>query len=86
MTWGCAGSSSSPSTRPPASVAAGLRHQAIVHGRVAGALRDEVDAFLAAVRDGTAPPVGLDDARRALMLTAAAEASLAKGQPVALGA
>jgi len=66
--------------------AAGLRHQPIIHGRVVGALRDEVDAFLNAVRDGTPPPVGLEDARRALALTAAAEASLATGRPVAIGA
>jgi len=49
-------------------------------------LRDEVDAFLRAVIDGTPPPVGLDDARRALALTAAAEASLAEGRPVPVAA
>jgi myo-inositol 2-dehydrogenase/D-chiro-inositol 1-dehydrogenase len=66
--------------------AAGLRHQPVINGRVGGALRDEVDAFLRAVIDGTPPPVGLDDARRALALTAAAEASLAEGRPVPVAA
>ena len=64
--------------------AAGLRHQAIVHGRVVGALRDEVDQFIRMVRDRTKPLVTLDDARRAVTLTTAAELSLAKGAPVRL--
>jgi predicted dehydrogenase len=64
--------------------AAGLRHQTVIHGRVVGALREEVDVFLRAVSAGTPAPVGLADARRALMLTAAAEASLAGGRPVAV--
>ncbi len=61
--------------------AAGLRHQPVVQGRVSGALRDEVEAFLAMIADATPPLVGLDDARRAVALTAAAEASLASGRP-----
>ncbi|NBB83046.1 MAG: Gfo/Idh/MocA family oxidoreductase [Alphaproteobacteria bacterium] len=63
--------------------AAGIRHQPVVHGRVTGALRDQMDHFLACVRDGTAPLVGLDDARRAIAVTEAAERSLATGAPVA---
>lgn len=65
--------------------AAGLRHQPILNGRVTGALAEEVAAFLRLVRDGGEPIVGLDDARRAVSLTAAAEASLASGMPVRLG-
>ncbi len=61
--------------------AAGLRHQPIVQGRVTGALRDEVEAFVAMIAEGTPPVVGLDDARRAVALTVAAEASLASGRP-----
>ena len=66
--------------------AAGLRHQPVVHGRVVGALRDEVEAFVRMVLEGTPPLVGLEDARAALRLTAAAEASLARGAPVRLAA
>jgi hypothetical protein len=66
--------------------AAGLRHQPVIYGRVVGALRDKVDAFLRAVLDETPAPVGLADARLALVLTAAAEASLAEGRPVAIAA
>jgi predicted dehydrogenase len=62
--------------------AAGLRHQPLLHGRVVGALRDEGEHFLKCVRDGTPPLVGLEDARRAIALTAAAEQSLATGAPV----
>ena len=64
--------------------AAGLRHQAVVHGRVVGALRDEVDQFVRMVRDGTEPLVTLEDARRAVALTAAAEMSLQRCTPVRL--
>ncbi len=62
--------------------AAGIRHQPELYGRITGALAAEVDAFLAMVADGTPPLVGLDDARRAVTLTAAAEESLATGLPV----
>lgn len=64
--------------------AAGLRHQAVLHGRITGALAEEVAAFLRLVRDGERPVVGLDDAERAVRLVAAAEASLASGFPVQL--
>lgn len=64
--------------------AAGLRHQPLLNGRVTGALAEEVGAFIAMVADGTPPLVGLDDAARAVRLTQAAEASLARGLPVRL--
>jgi predicted dehydrogenase len=65
--------------------AAGLRHQPILHGRVTGALAEEVAAFLRAVAENSAPVVGLDDAEKAIRLTQAAEASLKSGLPVRLG-
>ncbi len=65
--------------------AAGIRHQPILHGRVVGALAEEVGAFLAMIAEGTKPLVDLDDAARAVRLTVAAEASLASGLPVRLG-
>ncbi|MEZ5665990.1 MAG: Gfo/Idh/MocA family oxidoreductase [Alphaproteobacteria bacterium] len=58
------------------------RHQPVLHGRVVGALRDEVDHFLACVRDGSRPLVGLADARRSIALVQAAERSLAEARPV----
>jgi myo-inositol 2-dehydrogenase/D-chiro-inositol 1-dehydrogenase len=62
--------------------AAGLRHQTLLHGRVVGALVEEVAAFLRVVREGATPLVGLDDAAIVARLTDAAERSLATGQPV----
>ncbi|MCX5496152.1 Gfo/Idh/MocA family oxidoreductase [Kaistia dalseonensis] len=62
--------------------AAGIRHQPLLHGRVVGALAEEVSAFLRMVAEKSAPIVGLDDAERAVALTSAAEASLASGLPV----
>lgn len=64
--------------------AAGIRHQPVLNGRVTGALAEEVAAFLRLVREGGEPIVGLDDAEKAVRLVAAAEASLASGQPVRL--
>ncbi len=61
--------------------AANLRHQSVVHGRVQGALRAEVEHFLDCVRHGTQPIVGIDDALRAVALLEAAETSLATGRP-----
>lgn len=61
--------------------AAGLRHQPVVHGRVGGALADQMARFLAVARGEAAPVAGLDDARRAIALTEAAERSLATGAP-----
>jgi predicted dehydrogenase len=65
--------------------AAGIRHQPILHGRVAGALAEEIAAFLRLLREGGEPIVGLDDAERAVRLTEAAETSLASGLPARLG-
>ena len=65
--------------------AVGLRHQLVLHGRVVGALRDEDEHFLTCVRDRLPPLVELDDARRAIALTQAAERSLSEGVPIRLG-
>jgi predicted dehydrogenase len=62
--------------------AANLRHQAVIHGRVQGALRTEVEHFLDCVRHGRAPLVGIDDALRAVALLEAAETALATGRAV----
>jgi myo-inositol 2-dehydrogenase/D-chiro-inositol 1-dehydrogenase len=61
--------------------AANLRHQPVVHGRVRGALRAQMEHFLDSVRNGTSPLVGLDDALRAVALLEAAELALDTGQP-----
>lgn len=61
--------------------AAGIRHQPVVHGRVRGALRAEVDHFLDCCISGETPAVTLEDARRAVALLDAAEASLVSGVP-----
>jgi predicted dehydrogenase len=66
---------------PRAFRAANLRHQAVIHGRVQGALRTEVEHFLDCVRHGRAPLVGIDDALRAVALLEAAETALATGRP-----
>lgn len=60
--------------------AAGLRHQPVVHGRVQGALRAEVEHFLDCVRHRAEPLVTMTDAMRAIALLTAAETSLATGQ------
>lgn len=61
--------------------AAGLRHQPVVHGRVQGALRAEVEHFLDCVRHHRTPLVSMHDAARAVALLAAAETALASGSP-----
>ncbi len=61
--------------------AAGLRHQPVIHGRVQGALRAEVEHFLDCVATGQPPLCTLEDARRAVAVLEAAEASLVTGQP-----
>ncbi|MEM7722001.1 MAG: Gfo/Idh/MocA family oxidoreductase [Pseudomonadota bacterium] len=61
--------------------AANLRHQAVIHGRVQGALRTEVEHFLDCVQTGAAPLVGINDALRAVALLDAAETALATGRP-----
>lgn len=64
--------------------AAALRHQPAVHGRLVGALRDQLDHFVDRLRDRERPLVGLDDAARALELVEAAERSLETGEAVRL--
>jgi len=62
--------------------AGGLKHQSILHGRVVGALVEEVAAFLRLIETGGAPLVGLEDAARAVRITHMAEMSLRLGRPV----
>jgi len=52
--------------------------------RYAESYRRELDAFVAAVAAGEAPPIGLDDGRRALAIAEAAVTSAKQGQPVAI--
>lgn len=61
--------------------AANLRHQPVIHGRVRGALRAQMDHFLGCLRDGLTPLVTLDDALRAVALLEAAETALSSGRP-----
>jgi myo-inositol 2-dehydrogenase/D-chiro-inositol 1-dehydrogenase len=63
--------------------AAGTRHQPVVHGRVRGALKAQFDHFVDSVIHRRTPLVTMQDALRAVSLTAAAEESLATGRPVA---
>ncbi|WP_421726781.1 Gfo/Idh/MocA family protein [Bauldia sp.] len=62
--------------------AAGIRHQPVVHGKVEGALRVEVEHFVRCITEGLEPIVGIADAKRAVALVQAAEESLAAGRPV----
>ena len=62
--------------------AGGLRHQSVMNGRVAGALVEEVAAFLRMIETGTPPLVSLEDAARAVKIVQMAEASLRLGRPV----
>jgi predicted dehydrogenase len=62
--------------------AANLRHQAVIHGRVQGALRTQVEHFLDCVRHGREPLVGIDDALRAVALLEAAETALTTARAV----
>ncbi len=67
--------------------AAGVRsdHVHFFLERFAGAYAEELRAFVAAVREGRSPDPGAADARAALALAYAAEASRAEGRPVDLG-
>ncbi len=64
--------------------AAGVRtdHVHFFLERFAGAYAAELGAFVAAIRDGRPADPGATDARAALALAYAAEASLAEGRPV----
>ncbi|MEM6381926.1 MAG: Gfo/Idh/MocA family oxidoreductase [Pseudomonadota bacterium] len=61
---------------------AGLRHQTVIHGRVEGALRIEVDHFVDCLAADKTPIVGLEDGLRAVSLMVAAEEALATEKPV----
>lgn len=65
-------------------VAPDTRHWPEVNGRIGGALRAEVDHFLACAATGSAPLVDGATGRRALELALAADRALATGQRVAL--
>jgi len=54
--------------------------------RYAESYRRELDAFIQAIEAGTAPAVGLDDGRRALMIAEAGVRSAKSGAPVVLQA
>ena len=56
-----------------------------VGGRRGGALREEVNHFLQCVRDGTPPLVDGPQGRAAVAVVAAAQESIATGQPIQLG-
>lgn len=56
----------------------------ILHGRVVGALREEIQHFCACVREGKQPAITPREARQAVELALAAERSAAIGGPVAL--
>lgn len=60
------------------------RHWPIVNGRLGGALRLEVDHFLACVATGRTPLVDGDAARRSLEIALAAERSILTGRAVSL--
>lgn len=55
-----------------------------VHGRPAGALVNELEHFMGAVRDGSPPLVGLDDGIEALRLSLAMEHAASTGERVDL--
>ena len=52
--------------------------------RYAESYRHELDAFVRALESGTAPSIGLDDGRRALMIAEAGVRSAKTGAPVGL--
>ena len=52
--------------------------------RYAESYRLELDAFITAVESGCAPPIGLDDGRRALLLAEAGVRSAKSGMPIDL--
>lgn len=67
----------------------GIRRDPLLHffiDRYAESYRREIDAFIEAIEAGTAPAVGLDDGRRALMIAEAGVRSAKSGAPVALEA
>lgn len=59
------------------------RHWPRLHGRIAGALREEEDHFLRCLTCGEAPVSSGRSAREAVVLCRAAHRSLAEGRPVA---
>jgi myo-inositol 2-dehydrogenase/D-chiro-inositol 1-dehydrogenase len=65
----------------------GVRRDPLLHffiDRYAESYRRELDAFVQAVESGTAPPIGVDDGRRALSIADAGVRSAKSGMPVAL--
>jgi len=67
----------------------GVRRDPLLHffiDRYAESYRRELDAFVQAVDAGTAPPIGVDDGRRALLIAEAGVRSAKSGMPVVLPA
>ncbi len=65
----------------------GIRRDPLLHffiDRYAQSYRNELDAFVRAIGSRTAPSIGLDDGRRALMIADAGVQSAKSGAPVAL--
>ena len=65
----------------------GVRSDPLLHffiDRYAESYRRELDAFVRAVETGTAPPIGVEDGRRALLMADAAVRSAKSGAPVQL--
>ena len=65
----------------------GLRRDPLLHffiDRYAESYRQELDAFIQAIETRTAPSIGLDDGRRALMIAEAGARSAKSGMPIAL--
>jgi myo-inositol 2-dehydrogenase / D-chiro-inositol 1-dehydrogenase len=65
----------------------GIRRDPLLYffiDRYAESYKRELDAFVQALEAGTAPPIGFDDGRRALMIAEAGVRSAKTGVPVAL--
>ena len=65
----------------------GVRRDPLLHffiDRYAESYRRELDEFVRAIETGTAPSIGLDDGRRALMIAEAGVRSAKSGAPVTL--
>ena len=67
--------------------ASGTRVEPLLHfflDRYAQSYRNELDAFISAIKARKPPPIGIDDGRRALMIAEAGVRSARTGAPVAL--
>lgn len=65
----------------------GIRRDPLLHffiDRYAGSYKRELDEFVQAIETRTAPTIGFDDGRRALLIAEAGVCSAKSGLPVAL--